>query len=244
MFQYLQGFGLLAGYIASLFALAGWAWFQRFFKELGINIDAINYESSITRVDYYIRPGAEAIRRLMVGDFWKNIKSSFSQEQFIFALFALGFIILLYLYVRIRRHNRNARRIRRSRLTHRRREQLSRVRDPLLNLNFLFIATGTFAILLFSLMAIKAGEWAAIDDVRNLASDSLPRVQILFKKDTISSSIKKLDELVLRKIFIDRANVYGFLESERQDGVPPPIYVISLSEISQMRLVQNPAQVN
>jgi hypothetical protein len=33
--------GLTAGYVASVFALAGWAWFERFFQVIGVNTDAI-----------------------------------------------------------------------------------------------------------------------------------------------------------------------------------------------------------
>ena len=102
------------------------------------------------------------------------------------------------------------------------------------------VQVGVLSALIFAaLISIKAGQWTGAASARNIAEEKLPRVQILFKKGTSSSAILGLEKHVLRKLFIDKRNIYVFSERDRKDRAIPPIYVISIDEISQIRVLQN-----
>jgi hypothetical protein len=220
MFQYLQALGLLAGYVATMLALSGWAWFTRYFKELGINIDALNYDVSITRIDYYMRPGAEAVRRLIVGDFSPEIEEIFTQNRLYITIFSLSILVMIYLYVQVRTYNRRI------------------LEDPkyVLGFNFIYVSAFTGLIAILGVLAVKAGEWTAADNAKRLLSEKLPYVEISFKSNSKNPANEALNGKNLKKIFMDRSNIYVYAETEAKEGLPP-IYVISLSEVSQIRLL-------
>jgi predicted ABC-type exoprotein transport system permease subunit len=110
----------------------------------------------------------------------------------------------------------------------------------------LFIAVKTSLQLVFLsllilvvVISIKAGQWSGEVSAKNLLKEKLPRVQLLFKQGTSSSSIKGLEQHVLRKLFTDNKNIYVYSEADKNTVPLPPIYVISMDEISQMWVLQN-----
>ena len=209
--------------------ITGWAWFQTYFKEFGIDIDSLNSDGSLGRIEYYLSPGAKSFGHLISGKLSKNINEYFFSEKFFGITVVFLIILLMYTLMRVEIHREK-------------REDDSPKADLLPakdGFKFFFSALFVTGILILEIFAPKLGEWTAIRDVRNLNSENLPRVQLLLKSDTTGVIKGNLTRSVFRKVFMDKSNIHIYSESEEIPGRVPPIYVIGLNEITRIRLIND-----
>jgi hypothetical protein len=239
MFQYLQALGLLGGFFGAAFALAGgmivtfiiagWGWFQNYFRELGIDVNSISGDGSLARIEYYLSPGAKSVVNLITLRLWPEISNEFLTGRPIFGGIAFVLILAIFAFFRIQIYKL------------RKEYDLypNNSSPPGNGIKFFMSALAVMGILLFGILIVRAGEWTAARDVRNLTSGNLPRVQLLFKSDITGLVKPALIGSVFRKVFMDASNIYVYSESEETRGQIPPIYVFGLSEISRIRMIKD-----
>lgn len=254
--QYLIALLAATSHILILCFLAGWAWFREYFGTLGLDAD-LSFDGLLARSEAYIPQGIESLHELFkgtfndrLGDVWLQALALIRDTQFRYLIAAVVILpIILYLLplVLLGRPWGTRLPIRSPqpadppdggqgndpRPMPQPRSRWPRFLQGGEYLSIIFLAT------LAAILALRVGQWNGEHAAKTIGDRKLPRVQLLFKHGSSGSMIEGLEKHVLRKIFSDKTNLYVYSEKDLIPGIIPPIYVISINEISQMRVLHH-----
>jgi hypothetical protein len=94
--------------------------------------------------------------------------------------------------------------------------------------------------------AFKLGQWRADDQVPKLMAEdyaTFPRVLIHAKDGSALAAFlktKNADSSCLRKLFMDKRNLYLYPGYDALSDTIPPVYILPLREIAAIEVVRNP----
>jgi hypothetical protein len=94
--------------------------------------------------------------------------------------------------------------------------------------------------------AFNLGQWRADEQVPRLISENYatyPRVLVHVKEGSAADASlksKKADSSCLRKLFMDKRNLYLYPGYEKLRNTIPPVYVVPLSEVVFVEVIRNP----